>query len=121
MRLVKRAVQVAALTGGLVLAGAGAAHADTTSGDNGVLSGNQVNPNVNAPVTACGNAVGVVGSPEASCAPNVSGGGAGHNRTSGDNGVLSGNQVNPNVNAPVTVCGNAVGVVGDPEAACPDP
>ncbi len=33
--------------------------------------------------------------------------------TSGEDGILSGNQVLADVNAPVTVSGNAVSVIGD--------
>ncbi|SDJ91890.1 chaplin [Nonomuraea jiangxiensis] len=38
-----------------------AAHADTTAGNNGVLTGNQVHVPVNAPIDVCGNAISVVG------------------------------------------------------------
>src|SRR5207248_10351360 len=83
-----------------------------TSGRNGGGSGNQITPTVNAPVTVCGNAVSVIGRSSAHCETHDQGGPSGDNRTNGDGGVLSGNQINPTVNAPVTVCGNAVAVIG---------
>ncbi len=132
MRLfVRRTLQIAAVSGGLWALGAGVAQAeepsiptpdtsssqgDSTSGDNGVLSGNQINPDVHAPITICGNAVAVLGDAQAHCQPDQSSGSDDGDSTSGDNGVLSGNQINPDVHAPITVCGNAV---GEAEGDCP--
>src|SRR5205823_1687563 len=92
-----------------------------TSGEGGILSGNQVNPYANAPVTVCGNAVAVIGKAVAGCgfhSPSGPPSGGNNNSTSGDGGIRSGNQVNPVVNAPVTVCGNAVAVIGRAVAWC---
>ncbi|WP_030294291.1 chaplin [Streptomyces katrae] len=62
----KKVVAAAAATGGLVLAGAGLAHADATAqgaaiGSPGVLSGNVVQVPVHVPVNVCGNTVNIVG------------------------------------------------------------
>src|SRR5918999_324349 len=99
----------------------GSAFADTTSGDQSLLGGNQINAPVSAPVNVCGNAIAVFGSAQAGCA-----GGAtvkdrrpgGTNTTSGDQSLLGGNQVDAAVNAPVNVCGNAVAALGEAAAGC---
>ncbi|MCP2342927.1 chaplin family protein [Actinomadura rupiterrae] len=92
----------------------------TTDGDYGVLSGNQVNAPVSAPVSVCGNAVAVLGKAAASCAggAHVRSSSGGDQHTSGKSGVLAGNQVNAPVTAPVSVCGNAVAVLGEAAAGC---
>lgn len=89
----------------------------TTSGSDGILSGEQVPVGVAAPVTASGNAVSVLGdagssgsSVTASPAPATNTSGA---TTSGSDGVLSGIQVPVGASAPVTASGNAVSVLGD--------
>ncbi|MEV4115943.1 chaplin [Nonomuraea sp. NPDC049695] len=43
------------------------AHADITSGEGGVLSGNQVHVPINIPIDVCGNAVAVIGLAFAGC------------------------------------------------------
>ncbi|MFI6298409.1 chaplin [Nonomuraea sp. NPDC050790] len=51
-----------------MLALATPAHADlTTSGNNGVLSGNQVFAPIRIPINVCGNAVAVIGTAIAGC------------------------------------------------------
>lgn len=64
--MIKKVVAAAAATGGLVLAGAGIAAADSGAqgaavGSPGVISGNQVQVPVHVPVNACGNSVNVIG------------------------------------------------------------
>lgn len=64
--MIKKVVAAAAVTGGLVLAGAGMAVADSgaqgaTFGSPGVLSGNNVQVPVHVPVNVCGNTVSVIG------------------------------------------------------------
>lgn len=64
--MIKKVVAAAAATGGLVLAGAGVAVADSGAqgaafNSPGVLSGNLVQVPVHVPVNACGNTVSVVG------------------------------------------------------------
>ncbi|MER7170656.1 MULTISPECIES: chaplin ChpH [Streptomyces] len=64
--MIKKVVAAAAATGGLVLAGAGIAAADSGAQgaavkSPGVLSGNVVQVPVHIPVNACGNTVSVIG------------------------------------------------------------
>ncbi|MGY3200706.1 chaplin ChpH [Streptomyces sp. TE5632] len=64
--MIKKVVAVAAATGGLVLAGAGMAAADSGAQgaavhSPGVLSGNVVQAPVHVPVNVCGNTVSVIG------------------------------------------------------------
>ncbi|MFF1680621.1 chaplin ChpH [Streptomyces sp. NPDC058256] len=64
--MIKKIVAAAAATGGLVLAGAGLAVADSGAqgaavGSPGVLSGNVVQVPVHVPVNVCGNTVSVIG------------------------------------------------------------
>ncbi|MFF9509092.1 chaplin ChpH [Streptomyces sp. NPDC014724] len=64
--MIKKVVAAAAVTGGLVLAGAGMAVADSGAqgaavGSPGVISGNTVQAPVHVPVNACGNTISVVG------------------------------------------------------------
>ncbi|MFG2982571.1 chaplin [Streptomyces sp. NPDC048258] len=64
--MIKKVVAAAAATGGLVLAGAGLAHADATAqgaaiGSPGVLSGNVLQVPVHVPVNVCGNTVNIIG------------------------------------------------------------
>lgn len=63
---VKKIAAVVAATGGLVLAGAGAASASThaegvATGSPGVLSGNLIQIPVHVPVNFCGNTINVIG------------------------------------------------------------
>ncbi|CAM5566308.1 Chaplin-H [Streptomyces alboniger] len=64
--MIKNVFAAAAVTGGLVLAGAGMAVADSGAQgaavhSPGVLSGNVVQVPVHVPVNACGNTVSVIG------------------------------------------------------------
>ncbi|MFD9035887.1 chaplin ChpH [Streptomyces sp. NPDC059567] len=64
--MIKKVVAAAAATGGLVLAGAGMAVADSGAqgaaiGSPGVLSGNVVQVPVHIPVNVCGNTISAVG------------------------------------------------------------
>ncbi|WP_405579538.1 chaplin ChpH [Streptomyces sp. NBC_01190] len=64
--MIKKVVAIAAATGGLVLAGAGLAVADSgaqgaAAHSPGVLSGNAVQIPVHVPVNACGNTASVIG------------------------------------------------------------
>ncbi|GAA5088309.1 hypothetical protein HNP84_010351 [Thermocatellispora tengchongensis] len=94
-----------------------------TSGNGGVLSGNQVNAPINLPVNACGNALAVIGNSDGSCkggaaVHNTGKGGSGGNLTDGDGGVLSGNQIVAPITAPLNACGNAVAIFGNATAGC---
>ncbi|MEE1800153.1 chaplin ChpH [Streptomyces sp. NPDC101062] len=64
--MIKKVVAAAAVTGGLVLAGAGMAVADAGAqgaaiGSPGVLSGNVVQVPLHVPVNVCGNTINVIG------------------------------------------------------------
>ncbi|GAA4945642.1 chaplin [Streptomyces caelestis] len=64
--MLKKIVAVAAATGGLVLAGAGMAAADSGAQgaavhSPGVLSGNVVQAPIHVPVNVCGNTISVIG------------------------------------------------------------
>ncbi|MGV9379061.1 chaplin family protein [Nonomuraea sp. NPDC003707] len=95
---------------------------NVTSGQAGVLSGNQVVAPISAPVNVCGNAVALVGHAFAGCKGGArvknGGTGAGGNHTSGRAGVLSGNQVIAPITAPINICGNAAAVLGASRAHC---
>ncbi|MFF2963056.1 chaplin [Streptomyces sp. NPDC057963] len=64
--MIKKVVAAAAVTGGLVLAGAGMAVADSGAqgaalGSPGVISGDVIEVPVHVPVHVCGNTISVVG------------------------------------------------------------
>lgn len=64
--MIKKVAAAAAVTGGLVLAGAGMAVADSGAqgaaiGSPGVISGNVVQVPVHVPVNVCGNTINVIG------------------------------------------------------------
>ncbi|MCX4849033.1 chaplin ChpH [Streptomyces sp. NBC_00893] len=64
--MIKKVVAAAAVTGGLVLAGAGMAVADTGAqgaavGSPGVISGNNIQVPIHVPVNVCGNTISVIG------------------------------------------------------------
>lgn len=93
-----------------------------TSGNFGIGNGNQVYAPISVPINVCGNAVAVLGLARAQCE-----GGASVKRTgdrdvdmksSGNFGLLNGNQFYIPINAPINVCGNAVAALGLAEAQC---
>ena len=94
---------------------AGGSDGATTSGEDGVLSGSQVVADVLAPITVGGNAVAVLGDASSEGATTESGTAAGSDgaTTSGEDGLLSGSIIDLDAVAPVTIGGNAIGVVGD--------
>ncbi|MFD0342672.1 chaplin ChpH [Streptomyces sp. NPDC127117] len=64
--MIKKVVAAAAVTGGLVLAGAGMAVADSGAqgaavGSPGVISGNNIQVPIHVPVNLCGNTISVIG------------------------------------------------------------
>ncbi|MFF3752708.1 chaplin [Streptomyces sp. NPDC002018] len=64
--MIKKIVAAAAVTGGLVLAGAGMAVADSDAqgaavGSPGVVSGNVIQAPIHVPVNLCGNTISVIG------------------------------------------------------------
>jgi hypothetical protein len=64
--MIKKVVAAAAVTGGLVAAGAGVAVANSDAqgaavGSPGVLSGNAIQVPVHIPINLCGNTINIVG------------------------------------------------------------
>jgi hypothetical protein len=126
---IRRALCAVGLTGGVVIVGFGlaqAASADTgsgpvTSGESGIVSGNQTGVDAQAPVNASGNQVTVIGqrnhttstgSSSTASPAATSGGSSGSPTTSGQNGIGSGNQTAVGAQAPINVSGNQVTVIG---------
>ena len=117
----RRMAKITLLAAVFAASGTGVALAgDTTSGDGGVLSGNQVNVPVSIPISVCGNAIAVLGEALGVCSADAPVGNAvtGPEYTSGDDSLLSGNQLNAPVNVPVDVCGNAIAALGKASAHC---
>jgi hypothetical protein len=119
----KRAVKVAVLTVAFAASGSGIALAGTTSGNNGILGGNQISVPVSVPVSVCGNAIAVLGQAVGLCQGGASTGGSGSSggsgsTTSGNGSVGGGNQVSVPVSVPVDVCGNSVAVLGTAVSHC---
>jgi hypothetical protein len=129
-RWISAAIGTAVLTAGFVLP-ASAAFADGPSGNGNagvlsLLSGNDVNAPVSAPVDVCGIAVALLGGANAGCeggaASNtvIGNGGTGgsHNGNAGVAAIGSGNTVNAPVSAPVNVCGVSGAVAGFAHSGC---
>jgi hypothetical protein len=129
-RWISAAIGTAVLTAGFVLP-ASAAFADGPSGNGNagvlsLLSGNDVNAPVSAPIDVCGVAVALLGGANAGCeggaaSNTVIGNGAtggSDNGNAGDISALSGNNVNAPVSVPVSVCGVSVALAGFTNAGC---
>ncbi|WP_100812529.1 hypothetical protein [Microbacterium sp. BR1] len=101
-------------------AGTGTGTDATTNGDDAVLGGTQAVAPVQAPVTAGGNAISVLGDSQstgASTAPGTAGTGTGTDATTnGDDGIAGRTQVQAPIQAPVTAGGNAISVLGDSQS-----
>jgi hypothetical protein len=119
---VRKTLSVGVLAAGALLFAPAAAHADVSqdsSDNNGILNGTQLVAPVSVPLNIVGNAIGVAG--EANAA------GAGWNQwteggkvsqdSSDNNGILNGTQAYLPISVPVNVVGNAVGVLGEANAA----
>lgn len=88
-----------------------------STSNQGVGNGNQVQVPVQVPVNVCGNSVAaLVGASGAGCdggsVAQPESGALGDMLSTGNNGVLNGNQVQAPIQVPVDVSGNAVGVAG---------
>ncbi|MBE2997842.1 chaplin [Nocardiopsis sp. HNM0947] len=60
---------IAAAAGGVLFTGAPAMAGDVaTSGNGGIVSGNQLVADLDVPVNACGNSIGLLGISSANCA-----------------------------------------------------
>jgi len=93
-----------------------------TSGNFGAGNGNQVFAPISVPVNVCGNAVAALGLAEAQCKGGASVKRSAHRKvdmkSSGNFGLLNGNQVFIPISVPINVCGNAVSVLGLAQAQC---
>src|SRR5690554_4420549 len=116
-KVVSRALWGAFFVGGLTVLGAGAAHAADTSGEDGTASGNQIGILGELPVTIGGNAISILGDSESSGsstpAMTDASASAGSSATTGEDGIASGNQVIPDIVAPIVASGNAISILGD--------
>jgi hypothetical protein len=66
VKLMRKSAAVAALAGGLILAGGGVAAADAGAGaaavgSPGVLSGNAIQIPIDIPINLCGNSIDIIG------------------------------------------------------------
>jgi LPXTG-motif cell wall-anchored protein len=114
----------AAVAAAFVLPG-GAAFAASRSVDvanTSVGSGNQALLSLNLPADICGLAIAVLGSAESSCQGGAMVQGDNEAGTNGKNtdvtSVASGNKVSVPVNAPVTLCGVAIAILGPAQSGC---
>ncbi len=117
----RKSFKVGVLSAGVLLFAGTAANADLSLGNSGFLSGNQISATTQAPVDICGNAIGIVGNAQAGCVGGswaALAGGSSHNLSIGNSGIGSGNQISATTQAPVNVCGNAVGIFGNSKAGC---
>ena len=114
--IIKRGLWTVLVTGGLLALGAGVAYADdTTSGDDGVGSGSQALLGLNLPISVGGNGISILGDSSSSGASNTGGTGGSSPSvwTGGTDSLLGGSQGVVDANAPITVSGNAISVLGD--------
>jgi hypothetical protein len=132
---VRKSIKVGILSAGflLVAGNAGAANAG------GIVSGNDIEVPVQAPISLCGTAAGVLGTAVADCAGGARGssaafldaeGGAAagmgralvhHTGMAGladSDGPISGNEVEVPVQIPIDLCGTAVGLLGSAGSEC---
>jgi hypothetical protein len=129
-RWISAAIGTAVLTTGFVLP-ASAAFADGPSGNGNagvlsLLSGNDVNAPVSAPIDACGIAVALLGGANAGCVGGAAsntvidngGGSGGGNGNAGVISAGSGNTVNAPISAPVSACGVSGAVAGFAKSGC---
>jgi hypothetical protein len=130
-RWISSAIGTAVLTAGFVLP-AGAAFAAPGPSGNGnagvlsLLSGNDVNAPVSAPIDVCGVALAMLGAANAGCVGGAAsntvighaGGSGSHNGNAGIVSAGSGNTVNAPVSAPVNVCGVSGAVAGVANSGC---
>src|SRR6266704_309493 len=118
---VRKSLKVGILSAGFLLIGGAAANAASTADNFGVLGGNQVQAPIQAPISVTGNAIGGLGSATATAtgsgagsamlSPNATG------TSSGNFGILGGNQVHAPVQVPISITGNSIGLLGTASAA----
>jgi LPXTG-motif cell wall-anchored protein len=117
----KQTAKIAAFTAAFMASGTSVALAGTTSGNNSILGGNQINAPISVPLNVCGNALALLGDAFGGCEGGASvngGSGSGHMTTSGNNSIGGGNQLNAPVKVPVNICGNSAAALGTALAGC---
>jgi hypothetical protein len=123
----RKTLNVGLISAGMLLIGGAPAMAApldwTSTGNIGLLNGNQVYIPAQVPVNVCGLAIGILGDASAGCEGGASavyngGGSAQHLVSSGNIGLGNGNQVVAKVQAPINVCGVAISVLGSANAGC---
>jgi ChpA-C len=88
--------------------------------NNGIANGTQLYAPISLPVNLSGNAIGVLGEGNAAAASSNESGQAGRGidqNSEDNNGVLNGTQIAAPIHVPVNVCGNALGILGEANAA----
>ncbi|MEO5316969.1 chaplin family protein, partial [Arthrobacter sp. CC3] len=120
---IRRGLLSTLFAGGLLALGSTAASAaDTTSGSDGLASGNQVIAPVTAPVTVGTTSLGLLGDSTATDTTTNNGStapaetGTTGSTTNGSDGLASGTQVIAPVTAPATVGTTSLGLLGDSTA-----
>src|SRR5258708_25346517 len=121
----KGVAMVAALTMvGFAGLGPGVSYAgtDTTSGDNSLLGGNQLKLPISVPINISGIAAAAGGIAAAASKGDASvrneGDSGSGMTTSGNQSLGGGNQLDAPISIPVTVCGNAIPLLGTVRAHC---
>jgi hypothetical protein len=119
---VRKTLSVGVLAAGALLFAPGAAHADVPQAsydNNGILNGTQLVAPISVPLNVVGNAIGVAGEANAAGAGAnwITEGGKAGQASYDNNGIANGTQVYLPVNVPVNIVGNAVGVLGEANAA----
>lgn len=125
---VKNALWGALVAGGVALIGTTAASAAETGGEDGILSGSQIEAPLSAPITVLDNAIAVLGgsssqaataTPEPATpepAPATPAPESEAMVTDGSDGIGSGSQAVVDATVPVNVGGNAISVLGESES-----
>src|SRR3954469_14708177 len=112
-----RALLFTVITGGLMLLGATTANASETNGADSLGGGNQVEPSIIVPVDLTGTTAAAFGDATSTSATTGSNGGTtgaeNGSATDGSHSVLGGNQIAPEVSAPVDSSGTTIGALGD--------
>jgi hypothetical protein len=92
-----------------------------SSDNNGILNGTQIYAPIDVPINICGNALSLLGeaNAQAVCGNHRSteSGWAADQSSTDNNGILNGTQVYAPISLPVNLAGNAVGVLGEGNAA----
>src|SRR5215203_5684682 len=133
---VRRTLCATAIAGGFTVLGiafaassaTAAEDPSSTSGANGLVSGNQTGPSAGASGDTSGNQVTVIGdgnnntgsTQDGGGASAGSGGAAAGDTTNGQDGTGAGNQTDADAAAPVEASGNQVTVIGDGNEAGSD-